>query len=304
MTAPLRLATRKSQMALAQTEQVAALLQQTGMTTQLLPLSTKGDEILDRPLAEVGGKALFIKGLEVALLSDQADMAVHSMKDVPADLDSRFAIVAVLARPTAFDAFVSDQYVRLTDLPAGAIVGSSSPRRHAQLKLYRPDLQIRPVRGNVVTRMQKMRQGEFDALILSAAGLARINRSGCIQHVLNPPDFVPAAGQGAICVEVLRERLPELGPLLSVLNDQASYQATGAEREMVKALQGDCHSPIAAYAVCNGNRINLTGCVMSVSAQKIIHATEEADVGQWQQLGRSVAQCLNDQGAQQLLGLK
>lgn len=298
-----RLATRKSHMAMVQAEQVARLLQQNGVNNELLPLSTKGDEILDRPLAEVGGKALFIKGLEVALLSGQADIAVHSMKDVPADLDPRFAIAAVLPRPTPFDAFVSEQYARLTDLPTGAIVGSSSPRRQAQLKLYRPDLQVKSVRGNVVTRMQKMAQGQFDALILSAAGLARIDHSHCIRHVLNPPDFVPAATQGAICIEVLQERLSEFQPILSALNDVTSYQTTAAEREMVKVLQGDCHSPIAAYATTDHHRIALTGCVMNAAQQRIISVTEVAQIDQWQQLGRSVAQSLNDQGAQQLLGL-
>ena len=291
-------------MALVQAEQVADLLQQHNCATTLLPLSTKGDEILDRPLAEMGGKALFIKGLEKALLAGEADIAVHSMKDVPAALDSRFAIAAVLPRPTAFDALVSVQYASLAELPAGAVVGSSSPRRQAQLLLARPDLKCRPVRGNVFTRMQKMMDGDYDALLLSAAGLARVDQAQQICEVLQPPVFIPAATQGVICIEVLRERLSELVPVLSPLNDHATFQIAGAEREMVKGIGGDCHSPIAAYATVDGGVMTLMGSVLSTTTRQHLTVTESAPVDGWCQLGASVAVALNAQGAQALLGLE
>ena len=242
----IRIATRKSQLALWQAEHVAEILRGTSGVSdvQLVPMSTRGDEILDRSLQKIGGKGLFIKELEVAMQEDRADIAVHSMKDVPVDMPEGFCVAAVLARANSADALVGKT---LQQLPEGAHVGTSSLRRAAQLKLLRPDLQIEPLRGNVNTRLAKLESGDFDSIVLAAAGLERLGLEQHISQALTPEQMLPAAAQGVIGIECLIGNV-ELRALLAELNDQVASRTTLAERTIARILQADCTSPVAAHA--------------------------------------------------------
>lgn len=237
----LRIATRKSALALWQAEHVAAQLRAAhpGLGVELVPMSTRGDEILDRPLAAVGGKGLFLKELEVAMLEDRADLAVHSLKDVPAELEPGFALPAILARADCADAFVSNHYQDLAALPRGARVGTSSLRRQAQLRAARPDLQLLDLRGNVGTRLAKLDAGDYDAILLACAGLDRLGLSGRIRSLLVAPEWLPAPGQAAIAIEARDDR-PEVLDLLRALDDQDTRLTVTAERAMNHALGGSC----------------------------------------------------------------
>lgn len=257
---PLVIATRESQLALWQARHVQALLQQRGQAVELLGMTTRGDQILDRSLSKVGGKGLFVKELETALEDGRADLAVHSLKDVPMDLPPGFALACVMEREDPRDAWVSP-HASLQDLPPGAVVGTSSLRRvvllrDALLHAGRSDVRIAPLRGNVNTRLRKLDEEEFDAIVLAAAGLIRLGMADRIRHAFAPDDMVPAAGQGALAIEVRAGR-DDLMALLAPLAHQPTWLAVEAERAVSRAMGGSCSMPLAAHAVWLGDTLQL-----------------------------------------------
>lgn len=297
MSLNLTIATRQSPLALWQAEHVAARLRdELGATVRLLPLSTRGDEVLDRSLSKIGGKGLFVKELEVALEQGQADLAVHSLKDVPMALPEGFVLAAVLQREDPSDAFVSPRYASLDALPQGACVGTSSLRRQAQLLALRPDLRLEPLRGNLQTRLRKLDEGEFDAIVLASSGLKRLGLAERIREPLAA--LIPCAGQGALGIEVLGAR-QDLVDALAALADRDSWLACAAERAVSRALGGSCSVPLAAHGQWGpGAQLRLQSAFgldgrllrAEASAQVVDLATAEA-------LGLQVAAMLQDQGA-------
>ncbi|MFN7136540.1 MAG: hydroxymethylbilane synthase [Thermomonas sp.] len=298
----LRIATRKSPLALWQTEHVAARLQQAhpDLTVELVPLSTRGDEILDRSLAAIGGKGLFLKELELAMQRFDADCAVHSLKDVPMELEPGFALGAILARHDPADAFVSPRFADLAALPAGARVGTSSLRRQAQLRALRPDLDLRDLRGNVNTRLAKLDAGDYDAIVLACAGLERLGLGARVRARLAAPDWLPAPAQGAIAIEC-RSDDPATRALCAALDDPATRTCVEAERAMNRALHGSCHVPVAALATLAGARLHLQGLVGSAGDGRRVRAQAEGAADAPEALGQAVAQALLAQGARALL---
>ena len=253
----LLIATRESRLALWQAEHVRDLLtHRFGLDVGLLGMTTRGDQILDRTLSKVGGKGLFVKELEVALDEGRAHLAVHSLKDVPMDLPDGFVLAAVLEREDPSDAWVSNRFVTLSDLPDGAVVGTSSLRRVVQLLALRPDLRIEPLRGNLDTRLRKLDDGGFDAIVLASAGLKRLGLSARIRHAFDPAQMLPAAGQGALGIEI-REDSTTLRAQLGQLNHAPSWLAVQAERAVSRALGGSCSMPLAAFAVWQGDQLML-----------------------------------------------
>ncbi|MBT8084528.1 MAG: hydroxymethylbilane synthase, partial [Woeseia sp.] len=267
----IRIATRRSALALWQAEHVADKLRRVApaATVTLLPLTTRGDEVLDRSLQKIGGKGLFIKELEVAMAEGQADVAVHSMKDVPAVMPQGFCIAAVLKRGNPADALLARDVATLADLPQGAHVGSSSLRRQAQVLALRPDLTVGPLRGNVQTRIRKLDDGEFDAILLAAAGLERLGLRRRISEVLTPAEMLPAAAQGVIGIEC-REDRQELIELLAKLTHGPSYLTTTAERAIAHTLNASCHSPVASFAVLDGAQLNLEALVARADGSEVL----------------------------------
>ena len=298
----LRIATRKSPLALWQTEHVAARLRAAhpGLTVVLVPLSTRGDEILDRSLAAIGGKGLFLKELELAMQRGEADLAVHSLKDVPMVLEPGFALAAILPRADHADAFVSHRFAHLDALPQGARVGTSSLRRQAQLRALRPDLQLADLRGNVNTRLSKLDAGDFDAIVLACAGLQRLGFDARIRARLDAPAWLPAPAQGAIAVEVLSDA-PQVAALCAVLDDPATRTCVTAERAMNRHLDGSCHMPVAALACLQAGRLHLQGLVGSTTDGRCLRAEAEADASTPEALGIAVADALLAQGARALI---
>lgn len=298
----LRIATRKSPLALWQTEHVAARLRAAhpGLTVVLVPLSTRGDEILDRSLAAIGGKGLFLKELELAMQRGEADLAVHSLKDVPMVLEPGFALAAILPRADHADAFVSHRFAHLDALPQGARVGTSSLRRQAQLRALRPDLQLADLRGNVNTRLSKLDAGDFDAIVLACAGLQRLGFDARIRARLDAPAWLPAPAQGAIAVEVLSDA-PQVAALCAVLDDPATRTCVTAERAMNRHLDGSCHVPVAALACLQAGRLHLQGLVGSTTDGRCLRAEAEADASTPEALGIAVADALLAQGARALI---
>ncbi len=298
----LRIATRKSPLALWQTEHVAARLRTAhpGLTVVLVPLSTRGDEILDRSLAAIGGKGLFLKELELAMQRGEADLAVHSLKDVPMVLEPGFALAAILPRADHADAFVSHRFAHLDALPQGARVGTSSLRRQAQLRALRPDLQLADLRGNVNTRLSKLDAGDFDAIVLACAGLQRLGFDARIRARLDAPAWLPAPAQGAIAVEVLSDA-PQVAALCAVLDDPATRTCVTAERAMNRHLDGSCHMPVAALACLQAGRLHLQGLVGSTTDGRCLRAEAEADASTPEALGIAVADALLAQGARALI---
>ncbi|MDR6842704.1 hydroxymethylbilane synthase [Pseudoxanthomonas sacheonensis] len=294
----IRIATRKSPLALWQTEHVAALLRAAhpGIEVGLVPMSTRGDDVLDRSLAAIGGKGLFLKELELAMLRREADCAVHSLKDVPMELDAPFALSAVLERADPADAFISNLYPSLDALPQGARVGTSSLRRQAQLRARRPDLQLLDLRGNVNTRLAKLDAGDYEAIVLACAGLDRLGFEQRIRVRLAAPDWLPAPAQGAIAVECRAEDR-ELQSLLTVLEHGPTRTCVEAERAMNRALHGSCHVPVAAYAQFRLGRLHLDGLVGSASDGRLVRAQDEAASDAPEALGQAVARELLAQGA-------
>ncbi len=257
MTAPTIIATRESRLALWQAEHVRNALQQRfGLSVELLGMTTKGDQILDRALSKVGGKGLFVKELETALEEGRAHLAVHSLKDVPMDLPAGFVLAAVWEREDPRDAWVSNHFASLDELPLGACVGTSSLRRVVQLMALRPDVRIEPLRGNLDTRLRKLDEGGFDAIVLAAAGLKRLGLAQRIRHCFDAAQMVPAAGQGALGIEV-REDASALRELLAQTQHAATALAVQAERAVSRGLGGSCSMPLAAHAVWNGAVLNL-----------------------------------------------
>lgn len=302
--ATLRIATRKSALALWQAEHVAALLRAAhpGLLVELVPLSTRGDEILDQPLASIGGKGLFLKELEVAMLEDRADLAVHSLKDVPAQLEPGFMLPAILPRADAADAFVSNDYADLASLPQGARVGTSSLRRQAQLRALRPDLVLLDLRGNVGTRLGKLDAGGYDAIVLACAGLERLGLASRIRSRLTPPVWLPAPGQAAVAIESLEGRSAVL-TLLGALDDADTRLTISAERAMNQALGGSCTVPVGAWCVLGERELHLRGMVGDSASGRLLHAQASGAMDQPETLGRQVAASLLAQGAGTLLGL-
>jgi len=300
----LRIATRKSALALWQAEHVAALLRAAhpGLTVELVPMSTRGDEILDQPLATIGGKGLFLKELEVAMLEGRADLAVHSLKDVPAQLEPGFALPAILPRADAADAFVSNDYADLAALPPGARVGTSSLRRQAQLRALRPDLVLLDLRGNVGTRLGKLDAGHYDAIVLACAGLERLDLATRIRSRLTAPDWLPAPGQAAIAIEAREGQVGVLA-LLAALDDADTRLTVSAERAMNQALGGSCTVPIGAWCMLGEHGLHLRGMVGDSASGRLLHAEASAPSDQAVALGRKVAAALLTQGAGTLLGL-
>jgi len=298
----LRIATRKSQLALWQAEHVAALIRKAhpGITVELLPMTTKGDRIQDRSLAAIGGKGLFIKELETALEERRADMAVHSMKDVPGELPKGLMIAAVLPRADARDALITRGPLRLEDLPRGARLGTSSLRRQAQLLAARPDLRIEALRGNVDTRLKRLDNGELDAIVLACAGLTRLGLESRIAARLDPKVSLPAVGQGVIGIECRSDDSESRGALRA-LNDAATRTAVDAERAFAHRLGGSCQSPIAAYAQVERERISLTGLVAEPDGSRLLRDTISGSAANAQALGEQLAERVLAAGAGELL---
>jgi len=299
----LRIATRQSALALWQSEHVAARLRAAhpDIRVELVPMTTRGDQILDRPLAAIGGKGLFLKELEVAMLDGRADLAVHSLKDVPAELEPGFVLPAILPRADAADAFVSNLHANLGALPHGARVGTSSLRRQAQLRATRPDLVLLDLRGNVGTRLAKLDAGDYDAIILACAGLERLGLHERIRSRLAAPDWLPAPGQAAIAIEARLDH-PAVLQALRVLDDPDTRLAVDAERAMNHALGGSCTVPVGAWCVVGEHGLHLRGMVGDAGSGQLLRAEANGTHDSAEALGRQVADSLLAQGARALLG--
>lgn len=299
----LRIATRRSALALWQAEHVAARLRahHPGMRVELVAMTTRGDQITDRPLAAVGGKGLFLKELEIAMLEERADIAVHSFKDVPMELEPGFAIAAVLERADAADAFISNEYSRLEELPSGARVGTSSLRRQAQLRALRPDLELADLRGNVNSRLAKLDAGDYAAIVLACAGIERLGFGARMRERLAPPAWLPAVAQGAIAVEC-RHGDVEVAELLRPLDDESTHRCTAAERAMNLGLHGSCTVPVAGYCVETEGGLALWGLVGDAADGRLIRAQAQGAADDPHALGERVAALLREQGADAMLG--
>jgi hydroxymethylbilane synthase len=297
----LRIATRQSRLALWQAQHVAAKLRDAhaGLAVELVPMTTQGDRVVDRPLAQVGGKGLFIKELEIAIAEGRADVAVHSMKDVPSDMPPGMTLAAMLPRADPHDAFVSLRYGSFSELPEGARVGTSSPRRQCQLKYARPDLQLLMLRGNVETRLRKL-EDQYDAIVLAAAGLIRLGLEDRITHRFDPEQFVPAVGQGIIGIECREDDARSI-ELVRALNDDLAWQCCETERAFALRLQGSCQSPIAAHAQVSGGNVHLRGVIGSPDGQEIYRGVHSGAVTERQAVGVALADRLLDAGARPLL---
>ncbi len=295
----IRIATRKSALALWQANYVADALRQISQVTsvELVPLTTRGDEVLDRSLQKIGGKGLFIKELEVAMEAGDADIAVHSMKDVPADMAEGFCIAALLKRANPADALVGRS---LRELAEGARVGTSSLRRRAQLMALRPDVRVEPLRGNVNTRLRKLEDGQYDAIVLACAGLERLGLESHIGETFSPEQMLPAAAQGVIGIECLENRT-ELPQILKQLGHAATMTTTTAERAVAKHLQADCQSPVAAFGEIDGSTVSLKALVASPNGRTIIREQVSGPADDPETLGISLAIKLLDMGAGRLL---
>jgi hydroxymethylbilane synthase len=298
----IRIATRKSELALWQARHVAnllAALPQVSSVT-LVPMSTRGDEILDKSLQKIGGKGLFIKELEVAMQSGKADIAVHSMKDVPARMPDGFCVAAVLARANPADAYLSGNGVAFTELPPGATIGSSSLRRQAQLKAWRSDIEVTPLRGNVNTRLKKLANAEYDAIILASAGLERLGLESHITSEFTPEQMLPAAGQGVVGIECLAMR-EELRDILLLLEDPLSKLTTTAERSVAATLDANCQSPVASFAIVGDGILTIDALVASPDGRNIIRKQASGNAADAEALGARVANDLLGLGAAALL---
>lgn len=294
------IATRESRLALWQAEHVKSILVSQGHTVQLLGMTTQGDQILDRSLSKVGGKGLFVKELEMALSEGRADIAVHSLKDVPMDMPEGFELACVMEREDPRDAWVSSQYATLMDLPHAAVVGTSSLRRTVLIRALRPDLVIEPLRGNLDTRLRKLDEGQYAGIILAAAGLKRLEMSDRIRHIFETDQMLPAAGQGALGIEICANR-PELLTILKPLVHQTTWLAVAAERAVSRAMGGSCSMPLAAHATLQGQTLQLQaawgepeGGVSLVTAQTQGNVSSLEDA---EGLGLKVAHELRSKGA-------
>ncbi len=303
-TPPSRIviATRESRLALWQAEHVKARLEALypACSVELLGMTTRGDQILDRPLAKVGGKGLFVKELETALLDRRADIAVHSMKDVPMQLAGEFALVCVSEREVPLDAFVSNRYESLDDMPPGAVVGTSSLRREAQLHAQYPMLAVTSLRGNLDTRLRKLDEGQYDAIILAAAGLKRLGLGERIRSELPSEVSLPAAGQGALGIEALSDR-PEVAAWMAPLNDPMTAACVAAERAVSRALAGSCEVPLGAFAVPRDGALWLRGFVALPDGTRFARSERSGAPEDAESLGLALANDLRAQGAEAIL---
>lgn len=296
----IRIATRESRLALWQAEHVKGRLEALGHSVQLLPMTTRGDQILDRTLSKVGGKGLFVKELELALLEDRADLAVHSLKDVPMDLGggtpSDFDLACVMEREDPRDALVSAHYASLSDLPQGAVVGTSSLRRQVLLQALRPDLKIEPLRGNLDTRLRKLDEGRYAAIVLAAAGLKRLGLEQRIAQVLETDVMLPAAGQGALGIEILGRR-SDVREVLAPLACERTWVAVAAERAVSRAMGGSCSMPLAAFAQWQADVLQLRAAWGDAEQlSDLVRAQSQAPV-----TSLAAAQSLGEQAAAQLM---
>ena len=298
----LKIASRESALALWQSRYIKAQLESLypELVVEIVGMTTKGDQILDVPLAKIGGKGLFVKELETSMLAGKTDIAVHSMKDVPMEFPDNLELAAICERENPFDAFVSNAYQNVSELPQGATVGTSSLRRHSQLAALRPDLNIVPLRGNVNTRLAKLDAGEFDAIILAASGLKRLEFNDRIKSVLTEVESLPAVGQGALGIECRSDDV-DIKALLAPLKHAQSECCVKAERAMNHRLHGGCQVPIAGYATLEGDTITLQGLVASVDGKTILKSTLSRSSGEAEALGIAVADALLKQGAGPLL---
>ena len=298
----LVIASRESALALWQARHIQGRLQALypHMTVDILGMTTTGDQILDTPLARIGGKGLFVKELEQALADGRADLAVHSMKDVPMHLPEGFALAAIGEREDPRDAFVSNDFARLEDLPAGSIVGTSSLRRQSQLQARLPHLKIASLRGNLQTRLRKLDEGQYAAIILAAAGLKRLGLEARIRQLIAPELSIPAVGQGALGIEINAQR-QDLLPLLAPLNHEATASCVEAERAMSRALAGSCQVPLGAFAERSGNTVTMRGFVASIDGREMLRADVSGDAADAEALGRLLADRLIAQGADRIL---
>ncbi|WP_375056503.1 hydroxymethylbilane synthase [Zobellella sp. DQSA1] len=298
----IRIATRKSLLALWQAHYVKDRLEQLypDVTVELVPMTTQGDVLLDTPLSKIGGKGLFIKELEQAMLDGRADIAVHSMKDVPVEFPAGLGLTVICEREDPRDAFVSNQYQSLDQLPAGAVVGTASLRRECQIRARRPDLQIKTLRGNVQTRLRKLDEGEYDAIILAAAGLKRLELEARIACLLSPDESLPANGQGAVGIECRLDDA-ELLTLLAPLDHYPTRLRVMAERAMNQGLQGGCQVPIGAYAELEGDKLWLRGLVGKPDGSQIIFEEITGFASQGEALGAELAKRLLARGADKIL---
>ncbi|WP_417445489.1 hydroxymethylbilane synthase [Kangiella sp.] len=297
----LRIATRQSPLAMWQAEYVQSRLQQLhpDLTVQLVPMTTQGDKILGTPLTKIGGKGLFVKELEQAMLEGRADIAVHSMKDVPYQFPEGLELKVICEREDPTDAFVSNKYHNLDDLPCGANVGTSSLRRKIQLLKARPDLKITDLRGNVGTRLSKLDDGNYDAIVLASAGLKRLGLAERIRSQFEPELMLPAPGQGAVGIEA-RTNDPELDAILKPLQDDTTSLRVLAERTITKTLQASCQVPVAAFATIDNNTLSLRALVGGID-QQIIEASAEGPAQDALAIGQQVSQELLELGARELI---
>ncbi len=298
----LIIATRASPLALWQAEHVQALLRRAhpGLQIELLRLSTKGDQVLDRSLSKIGGKGLFVKELEVALMDGRADLAVHSFKDVPMQLEPQFRIGAVMQREDPRDCLVCSRFGSLEELPAGARVGTSSLRRELALRIHYPALQVVAVRGNVGTRLAKLERGEFDALIMAAAGLKRLGLADRIRAILPTSHFLPAPGQGALAIETRADE-QDVDALIAGLEHPPTRAATQAERMVSRTLGGSCQVPLAAYAEVESGELRLRAWAGSVARARAVYAQAAGPFDQAEAVGRAAVEQMKAQGVEQLL---
>ena len=296
------IATRESRLALWQAEHIKARLEglYPGCRVELLGMTTRGDQILDRPLAKVGGKGLFVKELETALLDGRADIAVHSMKDVPMEMGEEFVLPCITEREVPLDAFVSNRYASLDDMPPGAVVGTSSLRRESQIHAQYPFLGVTSLRGNLDTRLRKLDEGQYDAIILAAAGLTRLGLSERIRSVMPAEISLPAAGQGALGIECLASRADVIG-WLQPLADADTSACVRAERAVARALAGSCEVPLGAYALMREGKVWLRGFVARPDGSEIMRAERDGSPAEAEALGWALAEDLRAQGADMIL---
>jgi hydroxymethylbilane synthase len=302
MPETIRIATRKSALAMWQAEHVAAALSRLhpALTVEIIGMTTRGDKILDAPLAKVGGKGLFVKELEHAMLNGDADIAVHSMKDVPVDFPDGLHLACILEREDPRDAFVSNRFDAIDTLPEGACVGTSSLRRQCQLALKRPDLRIEPLRGNVNTRLRKLDEGAYDAIILAAAGLIRLEFGERIRAFISTDESLPAIGQGAIGIEC-RSDDGRVHALIAPLHHQSTAERVTAERALNARLNGGCQVPIAGHAVHVEGRLQLSGLVGVPDGSQLLRSKAEGPTEDAERIGQEVGDALLAQGADRIL---
>lgn len=300
----IRIATRESALALWQAEYVKELLQShfPDLQVEIVGITTRGDKILDKPLSKVGGKGLFVKELETALFEGTADIAVHSMKDVPMQLPDGMSIATICERADPRDAFVSNDYQNLEALPSGAKLGTSSVRRKSQISALRPDLDYVDLRGNVGTRLRKLDEGNYAAILLAVAGLERLELSDRITYKFPVETSIPAAGQGAVGIECRSDDQETLS-MLQLLNHEPTFVCVSAERAMARSLNANCEAPVAAYAQLIGKNLNLVGLVARLDGSQIMIDKMAGDASQAEQLGIQLADKLIAQGALELLGI-